>query len=42
MDEASIPVEVLCCYSHVDEPWLRRLETHLGLLRRQCPRLLLA
>jgi tetratricopeptide (TPR) repeat protein len=35
MAEASTPVEVFCCYSHADEPWLRKLEIHLGLLKRQ-------
>src|SRR5438105_14925341 len=35
MDQASTPVEVLCCYSHADEAWLRKLETHLSLLQRQ-------
>jgi len=33
--KTSIPVEVLCCYSHADEKWLHRLETHLSLLQRQ-------
>src|ERR1700736_3934201 len=35
MAEASTPVEVFCCYSHADEAWLRKLETHLSLLQRQ-------
>src|SRR2546429_7284316 len=35
MAEASTPVEVLCCYSHADETWLRKVETHLSLLKRQ-------
>src|SRR5437879_5975950 len=35
MPEASTPVEVFCCYSHADEAWLRKLETHLSLLQRQ-------
>src|SRR5229473_2145445 len=35
MVETSTPVEVFCCYSHADEPWLRKLETHLSLLKRQ-------
>ncbi len=35
MAEASAAVEVLCCYSHEDETWLQKLETHLSLLRRQ-------
>src|SRR5689334_6633413 len=29
------PVEVFCSYVHADEAWLRRLETHLSLLKRQ-------
>src|SRR5437764_3822772 len=35
MTEALTPVEIFCCYSHVDEAWLRKLETHLSLLKRQ-------
>jgi hypothetical protein len=35
MAESPTPVEVLCCYSHADETWLRKLETHLSLLQRQ-------
>jgi tetratricopeptide (TPR) repeat protein len=35
MAEALTPVEVFCCYSHADEKWLRRVETHLSLLQRQ-------
>ena len=35
MAEASTRVEVFCCYAHADETWLRKLETHLSLLRRQ-------
>src|SRR5438105_15040382 len=35
MTETSTPVEVFCCYSHEDEKWLQRLETHLSLLQRQ-------
>lgn len=35
MAEASAPLEVFCCYSHEDEAWLRKLEIHLSLLRRQ-------
>jgi tetratricopeptide (TPR) repeat protein len=35
MGETSTPVEVFCCYSHTDEAWLRKLETHLSLLQRQ-------
>jgi hypothetical protein len=29
------PVEVFCSYAHEDETWLRKLETHLSLLKRQ-------
>src|SRR5690348_12620457 len=35
MAEATPPVEVFCCYAHADEKWLRKLERHLGLLKRQ-------
>jgi len=35
MAEAATPVEVFCCYSHADEKWLRKLEIHLSLLKRQ-------
>src|SRR5205823_2181853 len=35
MAEASTPVEIFCSYAHADERWLRRLETHLSLLKRQ-------
>jgi tetratricopeptide (TPR) repeat protein len=35
MAEAPTPVEVFCCYSHADEAWLRKLEMHLSLLKRQ-------
>src|SRR5215469_7999093 len=28
-------VEVFCSYAHEDEAWLRKLEAHLSLLRRQ-------
>jgi tetratricopeptide (TPR) repeat protein len=35
MAEAPTPVEVFCCYSHADEAWLRKLEVHLSLLKRQ-------
>jgi tetratricopeptide (TPR) repeat protein len=35
MAGAYTPVEVLCCYAHADESWLRRLETHLSMLQRQ-------
>lgn len=29
------PVELFCSYAHEDEVWLRRLEVHLSLLKRQ-------
>src|ERR1700724_2380721 len=32
---AEAPVEVFCCYSREDEAWLRKLETHVSLLKRQ-------
>lgn len=35
MDETSAPIEIFCSYAHEDEPWLRKLETHLSLLKRQ-------
>src|SRR5215469_8608710 len=35
MAETSTPIEVLCCHSRTDEKWLRKLESHLSLLRRQ-------
>jgi tetratricopeptide (TPR) repeat protein len=35
MTEALPPVEVFCSYAHEDETWLRKLETHLSLLKRQ-------
>lgn len=35
MAEAPTPVEVFCCYAHEDESWLRKLEIHLSLLKRQ-------
>jgi tetratricopeptide (TPR) repeat protein len=35
MAEALPPVEIFCCYSHEDEMWLRKLETHLSELVRQ-------
>ncbi len=31
----TLPIEVFCCYAHEDETWLRRLEMHLSLLKRQ-------
>jgi len=35
MVATSSPVEIFCSYAHEDESWLRKLETHLSLLRRQ-------
>ncbi len=35
MDTTSTPVEIFCSYAHEDETWLRKLETHLSLLKRQ-------
>ncbi len=35
MVEESTPIEIFCCYAHEDEMWLRKLETHLSLLKRQ-------
>jgi hypothetical protein len=35
MAEALTQVEVLCCYAHADEKWLRKIEIHLSLLKRQ-------
>lgn len=32
---AATPVEVFCSYAHEDEFWLRKLEAHLSLLKRQ-------
>jgi tetratricopeptide (TPR) repeat protein len=29
------PTEIFCSYTHKDEPWLHKIETHLSLLRRQ-------
>src|SRR5216683_422089 len=29
------PVEIFCSYAHEDEAWLRKLERHLSLLKRQ-------
>ena len=28
-------VNIFFCYAHEDEPWLRKLEIHLSLLKRQ-------
>lgn len=35
MVKTPTPVELFCSYAHEDEPWLRKLETHLSLLQRQ-------
>ncbi len=35
MSERSTDVEVFCSYAPEDEMWLRKLETHLSLLKRQ-------
>lgn len=35
MAEESTSIEIFCCYAHEDEMWLRELETHLSLLKRQ-------
>jgi len=35
MSEGHTSVEVFCSYAHEDEAWLRKLETHLSLLKRQ-------
>ena len=35
MAQGSPPVEIFCCDAREDEVWLRQLETHLSLLRRQ-------
>src|SRR6266567_1338168 len=35
MEQAGTAVEVFCSYAHEDEVWLRKLETHLSLLKRQ-------
>jgi tetratricopeptide (TPR) repeat protein len=35
MVETSTPIEIFCSYAHEDESWLRKLETHLSLLKRQ-------
>ena len=35
MAEGSTSVEIFCCYAREDETWLRKLETHLSLLKRQ-------
>jgi len=35
MTEGQTPVEIFCSYAHEDETWLRKLEIHLSLLKRQ-------
>jgi tetratricopeptide (TPR) repeat protein len=35
MFSAEVPIEVFCCYALEDETWLRKLETHLSLLKRR-------
>jgi hypothetical protein len=35
MFDALAPIEVFCSYAPEDETWLRKLETHLSLLKRQ-------
>lgn len=35
MLDVRIPGEIFCCYAHDDEVQLRKLETHLSVLRRQ-------
>lgn len=35
MVAAPTPVEIFCSYAHEDEAWLRKLEKHLSLLKRQ-------
>lgn len=35
MVETATPIEIFCSYAHEDEVWLRKLETHLSLLKRQ-------
>jgi tetratricopeptide (TPR) repeat protein len=35
MVETVTPIEIFCSYAHEDEAWLRKLETHLSLLKRQ-------
>jgi hypothetical protein len=35
MSERYTPVEVFCSYAHEDEVWLRGVEKHLSLLKRQ-------
>jgi hypothetical protein len=35
MSDAQAPIEVFCSYAAEDETWLRKLETHLSLLKCQ-------
>ncbi len=35
MAQAPIPIEIFCSYAHADEKWLRKLETHLRVLKQQ-------
>jgi TIR domain len=35
MVAAPTPIEIFCIYAYQDEAWLRKLETHLGLLKKQ-------
>ncbi len=35
MVTATTPIEIFCSYANADEAWLRKLETHLSLLKRQ-------
>ena len=35
MNESFNAIDVFCCYSHADEIWLRKVENHLSLLKRQ-------
>src|SRR5436305_5111217 len=35
MSDAPAPIRVFCSYARQDERWLRKLETHLSLLKRE-------
>src|SRR5947199_3101125 len=35
MSHADAALQVFCSYAEVDEQWLRKLETHLSLLKRE-------
>ena len=35
MTQVSTPVEIFCSYTHEDEVWRQKLETHLSVLKRQ-------